>query len=427
MIQRALNCVDPRLMDHGLRVAGLLDAMLETDGGFDADERSDLHYLALLHDVGAYRTEEIDRLVEFETGDVREHALYGGLFLRELSPLAEYADVVLYHHTPNRLLASKSERTRRLAQCLQVADRVDVLRLSRPDAGADEIASSFARADEGRFYPDVVELFFEADRRYRLLGGDGSGNGARHAVPPAADLPLSRTAAPYLDTLVQVIDFRSRHTVTHSVMTAWIAYELACRLLPDEVERARVYAGALLHDLGKIGIPLSVLEKPGRLDEGEMAVMRTHVALTERIVSGCVPDDVLRIAVRHHEKLDGSGYPRGLREGDLTLAERIVAVADIASALAGTRSYKNAYSSKRTLELLRDQRDRGLVDRAVVAAMERDYDDIMESVSRACLPLGAAHRRIRHEYRRLLSAAETTSELSGRPGLEALARKDDGA
>ena len=99
----------------------------------------------------------------------------------------------------------------------------------------------------------------------------------------------------------------SRHTVTHTVTTAWTAYEIARRLIADEAERGRVYCAALLHDVGKIGIPLGILEKPGRLDAREMAVMRTHVTLTESILAGCVPNDIAAAAARHHEKLDGSG------------------------------------------------------------------------------------------------------------------------
>ena len=80
------------------------------------------------------------------------------------------------------------------------------------------------------------------------------------------------------------------------------------------------------------------------------------------------------------------------------MADRIIAVADIVSALVGTRSYKEAYPKERVLELLADQRDRGLIDAAVVEVMERDYDDIMRVVRRACLPVAALYRRVQDEY-----------------------------
>ena len=161
---------------------------------------------------------------------------------------------------------------------------------------------------------------------------------------------------------------------------------------------ARIYCGALLHDLGKIGVPLGILEKPGKLSPDEMAIMRTHVTLTEDILAGCVDEDVLHAAVRHHEKLDGSGYPRGLTAAELAPAERIVAVADVVSALVGTRSYKDAFPKQKVLALLRDQAERGLLDAEAVRVMARDYDQIMATVARASAPVAEAYRRVQEEY-----------------------------
>lgn len=306
MIQRALNCVDSRLVDHGLRVGAIMDAMLEA-AGWEPARRRDACLMALMHDIGAYRTEEIDRLVEFESCDVWEHSFYGYLFFKELSPLAGYAEVVLYHHMPDRLFTDQDPAVRFLAQVLQVADRVDMLLLERPWSNAEEVAHALGSAPAGQFSFEATALFQEAERRAGLLGQLRSGFDAGDALRKVSAAADSDAAAAFLDMLVHVIDFRSRHTVTHTVTTAWTAYEIARRLMADEAERGRVYCAALLHDVGKIGIPLGILEKPGRLDAREMAVMRTHVTLTESILAGCVPNDIAAAAARHHEKLDGSG------------------------------------------------------------------------------------------------------------------------
>lgn len=401
MARRALNYVDPRLVDHGLRVATLLDAMLEIDGSLNARERNALRNVALLHDVGAYRTEEIDRLVEFETGEVWEHSFYGYLFIKELSPFSEFAEVVLYHHMPNSLFTDQDEKTRFLAQCLQAADRVDVFLMGCPEASADVVARELAAREPDRFMPSVIKLFLEADRRFGLLDALREG---RSVMPVAGTVAFEddASAALFLDMLVHVIDFRSRHTVAHTVTTAWVAYELAIRMLSDEDDVRGVYVGALLHDLGKIGVPLDILEKPGRLDEFEMAVMRTHVVLSERIIDGCVDPDIANAAARHHEKLDGSGYPRGLRASQLAMADRIIAVADIVSALVGTRSYKGSYPKERVLRILAEQCEQGLVDASVVGVMTRDYDDILREAERACVPVESIYRRVMREYDWLL-------------------------
>ena len=95
----------------------------------------------------------------------------------------------------------------------------------------------------------------------------------------------------------------------------------------------------MFHDLGKIGIPLEILENPGRLTLEDMAVMKTHVEKTAVILNGWVSEEIRDLALRHHEKLNGTGYPDGLSASQLTLPQRILAVADIFSALTGERSY----------------------------------------------------------------------------------------
>lgn len=401
MMRRSLNVVDARLVDHGLRVGIVLDAMLEAANWPLDKRRREVFLVAALHDVGAYRTEEIDRLVEFETDDVWEHSFYGCLFFRELSPLAAYADVVLYHHMPDDCFTDQDLSIRFLAQVLHVADRVDVLMLQHANADADEIKRLLMNARPGMFSSEATELFFEAERRFGVVN---KLRGPLDLDPRliAIDKDYPAAATEFLDMLVHVIDFRSRHTVTHTVTTAWVAYELARRLLPEEDDAGRVYGAGILHDLGKIGIPLSILEKPGRLDADEMSTMRKHVLMTEDILAGYTPDDIMAAAVRHHEKLDGSGYPYGLQGDALALSDRIVAVADIVSALVGMRSYKLSYPKEKVLRLLNEQSAKGLLDRVVVETMTQDYDGIMEVVVRACRPVSELYQRVQEEYLWLL-------------------------
>ena len=94
LIQRTLNYVDTRLVDHGARVAWLVYHMLQEQGKYTLKEQQEICFAALIHDIGAYKTEEIDRMIQFETEEVWEHSVYGYLFLKYLTPLAEWADVV---------------------------------------------------------------------------------------------------------------------------------------------------------------------------------------------------------------------------------------------------------------------------------------------------------------------------------------------
>lgn len=401
MIRRALNLVDARLVDHGVRVATVFDAMLEADGSFNEEDRRDAFMLALFHDIGAYRTEEIDRMVDFETDSVWEHSAYGYLFLRELSPLARLSEIVLYHHMPYGGFGGVDPEIARLAQFLLVADRVDVFGIKYPDREKQDLLSWLDEAKGDLLAPDAVEMFLKAESKVELVGRTIDEEEtvrcfASHNVPASY-------ASSLLDMLVHVIDFRSRHTVVHTMTTAQIALSIALRLGMREDEVDIVYEGALVHDLGKIGIPLEILEKPGKLTAEETVVMREHVDLTEQIVDGCLDPAVVRTALRHHEKLDGSGYPRGLLASELSDSERIVAVADIVSALAGTRSYKEAYGKDRVVAIVRELMDAGRIDQRASEALIGDYDTIMEEVARVCAPIMVAYERIQEEYGTLIA------------------------
>jgi HD-GYP domain-containing protein (c-di-GMP phosphodiesterase class II) len=137
---------------------------------------------------------------------------------------------------------------------------------------------------------------------------------------------------------------------------------------------------ARLHDIGKIGIPDAILLKPGRLDAEEMAVMRTHVRkgleILDRVLAaqGVADQEATRVMTNlvatHHERLDGSGYPAGLRGEEIPVEGRIVAVADVFDALTHTRPYRQSLSVGEGLAIVRQQADAGQLDPVCVAALE---------------------------------------------------------
>lgn len=202
--------------------------------------------------------------------------------------------------------------------------------------------------------------------------------------------------------LIYAIDFRSSHTVTHTITTTVISSELAGRLCRDKSELNDIFCGAMLHDLGKIGIPEEILEYPGKLSPQAMNVMRNHVELTEYILGDSVSRSVKEIALRHHEKLDGSGYPKKLRAGELNIPQRIVAIADIVSALTGTRSYKGAFPKEKTTKVISDMARNGLLDQEIVNLVVEDYDTIMDTVHEKTVPLLETYQEMRDNYIQIL-------------------------
>ena len=168
---------------------------------------------------------------------------------------------------------------------------------------------------------------------------------------------LKKTFHSFIETLAATIDARHHLTAGHSHRVAKYTVGIAREMgLPKkEIEILRV--AAFLHDYGKIGIPDSILAKPGKLTEEEYAQMKRHPALTKEILGKIYLSDDYRgipgLASTHHERLDGSGYPFGLKDGKIPLGGRIMAVADVFDAITTKRDYREGMPYPEALELLR--------------------------------------------------------------------------
>lgn len=399
LIQRTLNYVDGRLIDHGERVARFVANMMEVHGGYSVREKRDICFLALIHDIGAYKTEEINKMLEFETQNVWEHSVYGYLFVRYLTPLKNLSPVILFHHLDYEILRQIDTPCAEAAQMIYLADRVDVF-LENGGVIGSGLHKYFEQNRDTRFSGEIIDLFWEA---YDRFPKEKDENRRRALTEELIQVPFTQEEIDaYLKMLIYVIDFRSRHTVTHTVTTTTISRVLAELMNLSEQEQLQVEYGAELHDLGKVGIPVEILEFPGKLSPQAMRVMRTHVTITKEILGDSVDESIARISLRHHEKLDGSGYPLGLSGEELTVCERIVAVADIVSALCGTRSYKEAFPKERVLNIIGQMAEAGQIDSEIVDLIKSKFDWIMERVREVSAPLLELYHQIGEEYADLL-------------------------
>ena len=156
-----------------------------------------------------------------------------------------------------------------------------------------------------------------------------------------------------LTALARAVDAKSSWTRGHSERVAEIAVAIAEEMAWPEQEVRLIRRGALLHDVGKIGVPGAILDKPGRLTAEEIAMLRTHVEKGVRIIEPLAAfSDVLPILWQHHERLDGSGYPRGLARGEIHPHAALVAVSDVFEALTAERPYRAAQDPDESLQYL---------------------------------------------------------------------------
>ena len=179
----------------------------------------------------------------------------------------------------------------------------------------------------------------------------------------------------YLDDIAaafaEVIDAKTPYTSGHSDRVALFSDMIAAELQLGDEHRRQLRRAALLHDIGKLGVSNSTLDKPGKLDDEEWAEIRRHPGLGE-IILGRVAAfrDLADVAAAHHERLDGAGYPRGLKAEAIGLDSRIVAVADVFDALTADRPYRKAMTVERALDIVAEMVGSAL-DADCVKALQR--------------------------------------------------------
>jgi putative nucleotidyltransferase with HDIG domain len=185
-----------------------------------------------------------------------------------------------------------------------------------------------------------------------------------------ANTRLERASLSFATALVATLDARDRYTAGHSAAVAIYSRDIAARMGLSEREQNLVHLCGLVHDIGKVGLPAGLLEKPGALTLEERRQMEEHPAIGERILSK-VEDyaEIARVVRHHHERFDGLGYPEGLSDDSIPVLSRIISVADAYDAMTSDRPYRDAMPS-RVARLRLAQAVESQFDTAVVAAFE---------------------------------------------------------
>jgi HD-GYP domain-containing protein (c-di-GMP phosphodiesterase class II) len=169
----------------------------------------------------------------------------------------------------------------------------------------------------------------------------------------------ARVDESYLDDIsmafASVVDAKSPYTSGHSERVTMFTDLIASELGITEERRSWLRRGALLHDIGKLGVSSRTLDKPGKLDEAEWAEIRMHPVRTEQVLSRVAAfRELTQVAAAHHERLDGKGYPHGLSGAQIAIETRIITTADIFDALTADRPYRGAMSAEDALKLMAD-------------------------------------------------------------------------
>lgn len=406
-LSSALDLVSRNLVRHHLQTTAIAGFIGQNLGLSDA-ERSHLGIAAALHDIGAIA---LNRECELFADESRmtHHAEIGWLLLKSFPPFATAAEIVRYHHTAwgaQDDVRAGDERIRLLSQIVHLSDRVAIQ--IQPDAFIlsqnEAITASIVHSPPGLFAPAVVDAFRQESLRDAFWLDTVHSSLPKLGVHPEGGCAWSAKIDYKLlfqlsELFRMIIDFRSKHTATHSKSVAAVAERLARLIGFSGYSCAMIHVAGNLHDLGKLAVPVAILDKPSGLTSAELAVVRSHPYYTRQIlerIGGL--DEVVDWASAHHEHLDGSGYPYRATEESLPLGSRIVAAADIFSALKEDRSYRPAMTRESTLEIMATMAQARQLDPFVFHLLEQNYDQL-DSARREAAVIGEL------EFKQLRDAA----------------------
>ena len=385
-IARVVDMMCPAVGNHHMQVAYLAYRLGE-ELGLPAHKRYELIITGALHDIGAFSLKDRLDLLEFEDAKPGEHSMAGYLLLRKSKLFLPTAMLVKFHHVPwkdGKGAIQDGESVPESSHIIHLADRVAV-KISKEKAVLSQVPGICEAIIQGKndvFVPEHVDAMLRLSKRdyvWLEVTSDSIDPILRGSVLHQAKVLDVDELLNFSRMICWLIDFRSEFTATHSSGVAATAVALAKRIGFSGYECKLIAIAAYLHDLGKLAIPSEILEKKGKITDDERFTMRSHVYYTYQILQ---PIDMLGTinswAALHQERLNGTGYPFGYKKEELTLGSRIIAVADVFTALTEDRPYRKGMTKKRTEDVLQSMVDNGELDKNLVNKVINNFDDMDE-------------------------------------------------
>lgn len=383
-VSNALDMINSSLSDHHGKVA-YISMRIGTMLGMSNNDIERMIYAALLHDCGVFTGDEANSITRFEFDTTaNNHAEIGSKLLKGLT-FIDISEIVRFHHTSWKHGEGSGTGDGRAipftSHIIHLADRVATLSAVNNSIllHSHDILETVEAHTDAVFHPDIVAAFHELAQRDSFWL-DMNSNDVKYLVnssirSSSIDIGIDELYE-FSRLISNIIDYKCRFTATHSIGVARVAQAVSRKIGFSSAEGTLFEIAGHLHDLGKLSVPAEILYKPASLNREEMAVMRSHSYITFaalRKVRGM--ENVVKWACEHHEKLDGSGYPFRRTDSELSLGSRVMAVADIFTALSEDRPYRKGMCKRDTISTLNSLTGTHL-DPYVTSTLISAYDEI---------------------------------------------------
>lgn len=357
---KSIDTFNYLLRNHHRRVAAL-SYYLGLELGVKGEDFIHLVVAASMHDIGALSVVERDSLLATDVYNPKPHCEMGYKMLKPFDIFKKVADIIKHHHIRYDDSLEVVEDVPFQSFIIHLADRIDIILdqdacvLDQKEYVIDEIAKRVGST----FHPKVYEAFLRLSKKdifwiestYKTIDDifDKIGYQLEYQLTLEAVTHFS-------EVMARIVDYRSGYTVHHSYVVAKVAQYMGNALSRDYEFGAKLYVAGLLHDIGKIAINPDILEKPGKLTSTEYNYMKLHPYFSEQILMKLGNHkwfkDIIKWVAYHHERIDGSGYPYGLKESEIDLATKILAFSDIISALSEDRPYRGRMTHEQIMSIL---------------------------------------------------------------------------
>ncbi|WP_378956212.1 HD domain-containing phosphohydrolase [Pelosinus sp. sgz500959] len=390
-LSSTMDLIDPATANHHKQVA-YIAFWIASEVGLSMNIRKEILLAGALHDIGAMSLLERIDLLDFEVVDSGKHCETGYRLLHLFEPFAKIANIVRFHHTYWQDGYGQEQDGHIVpfeSHILHIADRIATLLDIKKEifSQVPSIVSSIESKKGMMFHPELVESFKKLSEKefFWLDLASNLTSSHLHRLLASDILILNSNEILNLTSLfAKVIDFRSPFTATHSSGVAASAEAISRFLYFSKKELFMMRIAGNLHDLGKVAIPVTILEKEGALTPQEWNIMRRHTYYGYHILQPISDLQVINSwASFHHERIDGGGYPFHLRGDELSLGSRVMAVADVFTAISEDRPYRKGMTDKKIISIMENLVTSGGLDAEIVSVLKENYHEIKTSRIRA--------------------------------------------
>lgn len=380
----ALDLISPLVAGHQIRVA-YIALKLAQKMKLNKEDINLLVIAACIHDIGATTVKERNDIIGPNYESDGRHEKVGYYYTKESNIFSNVSKIIRHHHQDwdySKGMIIDGEIIPDITHILHLADRIDTY-IDKDNYilhQVDKIVKEVVDRKDSKFKPELVDVLIQLSKNESFWLDVVSKN-IESKLFEEANLPKIMLDLDGVYNITSwfsdIIDFRSGFTSVHSKGVAISAQKIGEYMGMSKNDQKILNISGYLHDLGKLAVPNKILDKNGKLDKYEFEVVRCHTYHTYYVLNKIKGlKYIAKYAAYHHERIDGNGYPFHVKGRQIPLGSRIVAVADVFTAIAEDRPYRIGMKKDQIFDVMTQKGDNKVLDKNIVKVFLNNFDDI---------------------------------------------------